>query len=280
MFNEIETSNCINEYYNDTALFYECGTNDNGAVCAGIEYSTYDDLYDQCFYTSECSSGCQTILHQLSDSVGCCIHNNYYARMPSVWMNCNIEQPELCADTPDTADVLAKNRNVGPCTDKCTQRQAYYVFCKTLNEEYEKVNRECGMENTVCGFHNGEFCATMDFSDSYFDEIFDECYNKSDDVCSINCKNALGEFIDKVGCCFNYFNSSYFYDIDYPGLSSDLFSACRIEVPDTCNSFNSKAVPDDFLECAGRTINNSGAALQSGVYSIGLIIIGLIGTYI
>ena len=28
------------------------------------------------------------------------------------------------------------------------------------------------------------------------------------------------------------------------------------------------------------TINTSGAALQSGVYNIGLIIIGLIGTYI
>ena len=96
---------------------------------------------------------------------------------------------------------------------------------------------------------------------------------------------------------FHYFNSSYFYED--PGLSYDLFSACGIEVPDTCNSFNSRAVPDDFLECAGRTINNnlkvnitnnstmnnytintSGAALQSGVYSIGLIIIGLIGTYI
>ena len=283
VFNEIETSNCINEYYNDTALFYGCGTNDNGDVCAGIDDDIYYDFYGQCyrsFDTSECSSECQTDLRQLSDSVGCCIHDDYDLRMPSVWMNCDIEQPEVCADAPNTADVLAKKRNVGPCTDKCTQRQSYYVFCKTLDEEYEKLNRECGAENTICGFHNGEFCITMDFPDSYFEKLFDECYNKSDDVCSNNCKSVLGEFIDTVGCCFNYFNNSYFYDIDYPGLSSDLLSACDIEVPDTCNSFNSRAVPDDFLECAGHTINTSGAALQSGVYSIGLIIIGLIGTYI
>ena len=44
------------------------------------------------------------------------------------------------------------------------------------------------------------------------------------------------------------------------------------------NSFNNRAVPDDFLECAGNSTNNSGAALQ--VYGIGLIIIALIGTYI
>ena len=280
VFNEIETSNCTNEYYNDTALFYGCGTNDNGDVCAGIDDNIYYDFYDQCyrsFDTSECSSECQMELRQLSDSVGCCIHDDYDLRMPSVWMNCDIEQPEVCADTPKTADVLVKNRNVGPCTNKCSLRQIYYVFCKNLGEEYEKVDRECGMENTICGFHNGEFCITMDFPDAYFENLFDECYKKSDDVCSNNCKSVLGEFIDTVGCCFHYFNSSY---IDHPGLSSDLFSACGIEVPDTCNSFSSRAVPDDFLECAGRTINSSGAALQSGVYSIGLIIIGLIVTYI
>ena len=245
-----------------------------------ITYTTTFMINVTSFDTSECSSKCQTDLRQLSDSAGCCIHDDYDLRMPSVWMNCDIEQPEVCADTPNTADVLAKNRNVGPCTDKCRQRQIYYVFCKNLDEEYENLDRECGMENTICGFHNGEFCITMDFPDSYFEKLFDQCYNKSDDVCSNNCRSVLGEFIDTVGCCFNYFNNSYFYDIDYPGLSSDLFSACDMEVPDTCNSFNSRTVPDDFLECAGRTINTSGAALQSGVYSIGLIIIGLIGTYI
>ena len=56
-----------------------------------------------------------------------------------------------------------------------------------------------------------------------------------------------------------------------------IFSACGMKVPDACNS-TITTVPDDFLECAGRT---SGAALQSGVYNFGLIyiIIGLIATY-
>ena len=277
VFNEIETSNCTNDYY-DTALFYGCGTNDNGDVCAGIGYSTYEDLYDQCDFTSECSSGCRTILRRLSDSVGCCIHNDYAARMPSVWINCNIQQPEVCANTPNIADTLAKKRNVDPCTEKCSQRQLYYVVCKNLGEEYEKLNRECGYEDVIyhCGFDKGEFCAIMDHPTSYLETISDECHseesNVRDGVCSDNCRNVLKEYIDIVGCCFNFTTARV--------LSSDLFSACGIEVPNACNSFNSRAVPDDFLECAGRTINNSGATLQPGVYSIGLIIIGLIGTYI
>ena len=299
VFNEIETSNCSNAFYNYTALFYGCGTNDNGDVCTSIEFE--DSTYEQCDmyisrssvnYTSECSSGCRTMLRQLSDSVGCCIHDDYELRIPSLWKNCDIQQPEVCADTPNTAGVLAKKRNVDLCTDKCSSRQLYYVFCKNLDEEYEKLDRECGMKNTVCGFHNGEFCAiyTIEFSDSYFEKLFDEC-NVNNDACSNNCRNILGEFIDTVDCCFHYFNglAVNFYNIDDPGVLPDLLSACGIEVPDGCNSFSSMTVPDDFLECAGltnnnkvnNTINTSGAALQSGVYSIGVIIlIGLIGTYI
>ena len=278
VISEIETSNCTNEHY-DIAFFYGCGTNHNGDMCAHIQYSTYDHFYYPCLgplETNECSSGCQTELRQLSDSVGCCIHANDEARMPSLLMNCNIQQPEVCADTPNIADALAKKRNVGLCTHKCSLRQTYYVFCKNLGEEYEKLNRDCGMDNaeSFCGFHNGEFCAAaaMDFLYSYHDIIF-ECHNVSDGVCSTNCRNVLGEFIDTVDCCFQYFNSSNFY-LDQV-LSSDLFSACDIEVPDACNS---TTVPDDFLECVGNSTNNSGAALQ--VYAIGLIIIALIGTYI
>ena len=84
-------------------------------------------------------------------------------------------------------------------------------------------------------------------------------------MCSANCKNLLKELIDRVGCCVNI----YRYD--------DLLSACGIEAPDACTSFDSTAVPDDFLECAGLTINHNGAALQSGAYSIGVI--GLIAIY-
>ena len=96
--------------------------------------------------------------------------------------------------------------------------------------------------------------------------ISDECYSDEssvrDGVCSANCKNLVEQLFDRLGCCVNI------YEVD-----EDLLSACDIEVHDACTSFNSRAVPDDFLECAGLTINNSGAALQSGVYSIGLIAI-------
>ena len=286
VFSDIENSNCTNEIYNYTSLFSGCGTNRNGAVCASIEDSIYGDLNSQCrrsFYTSECSSGCQMELRRLSDSVGCCVHNDKDASTPSVWMNCNIQQPEVCADTPNIADVLAKKRNIDPCTVKCSLRQAYYTYCKYLSKEYEKLNRECGMEDALnfCGFDKGEFCITMDYY-SHFETVSDECYSDSeegdvkDGVCSTKCRNALEEMIDRVGCCFVYFNSSFSY---HDGLSMPSFSACGIKVPDACNSFNSRDVPSDFLECAGITIN-SGATLRSEVYSIGLIIIGLIAIYI
>ena len=303
----IETSNCSNVFYNgSTEAFSSCGTNHNGAVCRGIEESKYEDFFRQCFRwfsTSNCSGGCQTALRQLSDRVGCCIHYHDHAKMPSVWMNCNIEQPEICADAPD---IVAK-RNVAPCSEKCSLRQSFYFGCKLNSEEYEQINRECGIEAAYavdfCGFDKGEFCFTMDDPTSYFETISDECYSDSEDgnvtdgVCSTNCSNSLEEYIDTVGCCVHYFNSSVLEigSITFRGLSSDLFAVCSIEIPDTCQSFSSVTVPDDFLECAGLTINSmvnisnnsnvnntinstsSGAARQSGIYSI---IIGLIATYI
>ena len=333
VFSEIETSNCRNDLYNDTIMFSECGTNHNGDMCGSIEYSIYDDFYE-CYefynYTNNCSSECQTALRQLSDSVGCCIHDNDEASMPSLWMDCNVEQPEVCADIPNAVDALAK-RNVDPCTEKFSQRQGYFTLCKYLGEKYEKIDRECGVEDGIgvhlCGFDKGEFCITMDDPTSYFETISDECYsdseegNERDGVCSTNCRNVLKEFIDTVGCCVHYFNSPFYNSFEvgststYYELTSDLFSACGIEVPDACSSFDFTAVPDDFLEHTingevnittdvdskvnittdvdskvnittdvdskvNTTINNNGAVLQSGVYSIGLIIIGLISIYI
>ena len=76
-------------------------------------------------------------------------------------------------------------------------------------------------------------------------------------MCSAYCKNLVEELIERIGCCVNIYDDS-----------EALFSVCGIEAPDACTSFNSTAVPDDFLECAGLS---NGAALQSGVYSIGVI---------
>ena len=73
------------------------------------------------------------------------------------------------------------------------------MFCKYLGEKYEKINKECGMEDAInlCEFDKGELCITMDDSTSYFQTISDECYSDSeegnarDSVCSTNCRNAL-----------------------------------------------------------------------------------------
>ena len=308
VFSEIETSNCSNVVYNDTGFFSGCGTNHNGALCGSIPFSKYDVVYENCstvnFIFTDCSSECQSELRQLSNDVGCCIHDDFATSMPSLWTDCNIQQPEVCADTLNIAGILAK-RNVDPCTEKCSLRQFLYVICKHLDERQAQLNRECGMEDRVslCGFHKGEFCNEIDSPDSYFETIADKCFLEGsnvlkDGVCSTNCRNVLEDFIGRVGCCINYFNGSFYELIAGSAisladqvLSSDLFAACDVEVPGACRIFDSTALPDDFLECAGRTINNkvtitndskvndtintSGAALRSGLNSIGLIIVGL-----
>ena len=274
VMNDIETSSCSLNVYNNSAFSFGCGTNHNGDVCAGLGLD--DDSMHQCnkdFYRREfdcrsdckCSSECQTELRQLSDSVGCCIHANDEASTPSLWTHCNIQQPEVCADTPKIADIFAK-RNVAPCTEECTIRESLYQLCKHLGERYEQLNRECGFEDVlfICAYDKGNFCVDDNHLYPFFRTISEECYPDSEGnsvVCSANCKNLVEELIDRVGCCA--------YDDN-----EELFSACGIEAPDACTSFDSTAVPDDFLECAGL----NGVALQSGVYSIGVLC--LIALYI
>ena len=281
VMSEIETSSCNLYIYNNSAFSFGCGTNHNGDVCTGIldNDSIYEDCEGQldCDSRSDCkcSSECQTELRHLCNSDGCCIHANEKARMPSLWMNCNIQQPEVCADTPNITDIFAK-RNVDSCTYECNQRHYFYQFCKHLGERYEELNRECGYEDVIyqCEYDKGHFCNDFNYLYPFFRALHGECYSEgssssiSDGVCSSDCKNFVEELVDRLGCCVKKL-------ID----DEDLLSACGIEAPDACTSFNSTAVPDDYLECTRLTINNnSGADLQSGVYTIGVI--GLIAIYI
>ena len=164
VMSDIETSSCSLYVYNNIAFLFGCGTNHKGDVCTGIIDKSILNLPScerelDCRSDCDCSSKCQTELRQLSDSVGCCIHVDFEATIPSAWTNCNIQQPEVCADTPKIADIFAR-RNVDPCTKECTQRQAFYQLCKHLGERYEQLNRECGFENEIyqCQYDKGNFC--------------------------------------------------------------------------------------------------------------------------
>ena len=278
VMSDLETSSCRLYFYETPQFFFGCGTNHNGDVCTGLKDSIHEDIYLPCnrelnCRNCDCSSGCQTALRQLSKRVGCCIYVNVHAITPLLWTNCNIEQPEVCADTPKIADIFVKRGHVDPCTKECSERQLFYQLCKHFGDRYEQLNRECGYENVIhqCQYDRGDFCYNYNLN-VFFRTLSEECYSDnssvSDGVCSTNCKNLVEELVDKIGCC-----------IDVYSVSEILFSVCGIETPDACTSFNSTAVPDDYLECAGLTINSNGAVLnQSGVYTIGVI--GLIAIYI
>ena len=166
VLSDIETSNCSFTAFNNSASFSRCGINHNGDVCTDIDDERHISPCERdlsCIYhpgiDCGCRNECQTALRQLSDSVGCCIHALNIPIPPSLWSNCNIQQPEVCDNIPKIADILAK-RNVGPCTLQCTERQSFYVSCKHLGDRYEQLNRECGYEDVIseCAYDKGHFC--------------------------------------------------------------------------------------------------------------------------
>ena len=165
--------------------------------------------------------------------------------------------------------------NVPYCTDECSERQLFYVFCTTIGEQYSDLNKECGRHpqydaSVYCGYDNGDFCATKYKSTQ---SLLKKCSVSSsmgsgEFVCNDNCKNAVETYVAESGCCVDYWKDERDYSdegIDYYDLPtvSDIFSACDVDIPEECIvDFNP---PNEFLDCArdASTINRSSTQLAS-----------------
>ena len=133
------------------------------------------------------------------------------------------------------------------CSEECSYRVYIYLYCKYLGEEAVNIDRECGetvVGASYCSFNSKGFCYLI--NSSTYQTVYDECFMKdivNDRSCSNECKVALEKFKDIQGCCVRL----YFEDEDEDTSLSDLFSTCRIEIPEACNSFSP---PEEFLDCA------------------------------
>ena len=54
-----------------------------------------------------------------------------------------------------------ERKDVPRCSENCSLRQFYYLYCTYLGESNREISRECGQPwvgASFCGFDNGEFC--------------------------------------------------------------------------------------------------------------------------
>ena len=285
----------------------KCGTNHNGVVCAALGDSTYNaDVLASCFNLSdgiyripsanECESECIQTLHRLSDQVGCCIHTSNYTeifQVPSLWMNCGVEQPEPCTDTPifeDQPGAPGLSATLRPCSYEYLVTQEQYTYCKYLGEELSTINTECGYseQETLqkCGYDKGQYCDFLDYPRQTLLSVYDKCHSffkeeTTEWTCNEDCEAAIQDLKDTYGCCVISFNVT---SVAHQVLRSDLWSSCGIEFPSNCiTSSLDQLRPPNFLKCGARGSKNvlhCGARGSTTVpvmtYSTLLIMIGLI----
>ena len=256
----------------------KCGTNHNGTVCAALDEDSTDNLIEEvwrsCFKLSdgiyrfpsagECESECILALRRLSDQVGCCIHTRNYReiiKVPSLWMNCGVERPEPCADTPifetQPSDTL------GQCSYEHLLYLYIYTYCKYLGEKLSKINIECGhSEVEMCGYDKGQYCNFLFYPHQTLLSVYDKCHSffeesKTEWTCNDECKAAVQDLKDTYGCCVLTFNDINDHEHTITAsqvLRSDLWTSCGIEIPSNCiaSSLDQLRPPDDSLQCEAR----------------------------
>ena len=282
----------------------DCGTHHNGTVCAALDEDStenaIEDVLASCFNLSdgiyrlpsagECKSQCILALRRLSDQVGCCIYTSDYiaiVQTPSLWMNCGVEQPEPCANTPtfenQPSDLFSL---LGQCSYEYLAIQYYYTYCKYLGEELSKINTECGYSEQatleICGYDKGQYCTFFNYPRQTLLSVYDKCHSFFEEgttdewTCNDECEAAIQDLKDTYGCCVITFNYTYdeYRITGSQVLKSDLWTSCGIEIPSNCiaSSLDQLRPPDDSLKCEAR----GSTTVPVMTYSCLLVMIGLI----
>ena len=151
-------------------------------------------------------------------------------------------------------------KDVPNCSETCSLRQFYYLYCTYLGEENAAIGRECGSPwdgAGFCSYYNGDFCLSRYFHTT---SVVSTCSRSSSGdalECSDECRSAVEFYKESLGCCVSYWRG----DIGGNGPTiSEIFSACGMEIPAACTSFSP---PSEFLDCAHdsqSTDSNGGTA--------------------
>ena len=85
--------------------------------------------------------------------------------------NCkNVDDYDNSSSQP--CDIPTDDReNVRNCTEECSERQSYYVFCTTIGQQYAEVDKECGVDTFLyCGIDKRDFC--LQFNRVFAEEVY------------------------------------------------------------------------------------------------------------
>ena len=228
--------------------FPDCGTDDNGILCAAHDVSDVSPLFmaqnviEECLNNIDsraCSEECILTLQNFSNRFGCCIHwidilqSSDYIRAltPQLWEDCGVALPAPCNNAPPRLPPLNINAS---CSYTCTFMQVDALFCKYQAAETVQILQECGNEQSaravsqLCGFNGrGDFCPTIgdidiasftfpanELNEEYVFELYDKCsLFSATGYCPEECREALIEAKEKFGCCFNNINKTAFGEL-------------------------------------------------------------------
>ena len=264
--------------------FYRCGTNHKGEPCGIFDpnfnqrlemLEVADEIAFYCFENlregfESCSSDCRRVLEEFSDSFGCCIYTEPLIRddymgmifVPILWSKCNVTRPEPCTGTPR---IPEESSAAGTCSIRCMWLQLIALECKYISREIVQLYEDCGVPEFAseirqrCGFNaKGESCGEINLiingnsQRNYAFSVYNQFYSTNE--CSTECKEALEEVSETLGCCVNNMNTTEIHGIvqDTVGASItryDLWSTCGVETPEFCTLPTDLSVYDRLLEC-------------------------------
>ena len=209
-----------------------------------------EEIEDECFrnggfnpVNGTCTSACQNEIIIFRAALGCCGNSLYnYTGSEDVdetsyelWSTCGVTTLDFC-DTSVTFTAPS---------EPPTECQFFAITC---SEEFRHLFFDPGEDCTesvssleFCGIdENGEFCQlhplklSDDGSDDRLAEAVDGNCTTYGQICPIECRRALNEFRDVLGCCLNNF---FFFDDEYNHtVRPELWSWCGVDLPDFCNT--------------------------------------------
>ena len=176
-----------------------------------------------------------------------------------------------------------ERKDVPRCSENCSLRQFYYLYCTYLGESNREISRECGQPwvgASFCGFDNGEFCL-LRYAATLLLTYSCPASEEGEFECSDDCRKAAENYKEEVGCCVSYWQEGTGGSGDGESVA-DIFSACGVEMPDSCTEIHP---PEEFLDCAhgdGGNVAGNGSAEMLGSWvllvtltSATLVIVGV-----
>ncbi len=237
-------------------------------------------------------------MQEATDDLGCCLSRfadrdrfSHSDTVLTIWALCNVEIPESCLAACERAadafleglpggnclsDFLAVVYALGNATDgedaTDDQLEALKDFCRDCadayadfvadDDEYEcdgediadDVREHCSVSPAPDGRLCGEYVLRQ--RETFSDYNLDTCSGG----CTTECRAAVQEATDDLGCCLSTFSDSAYSD--YSDTVQTIWTQCNVEIPEGC-------VGDDDEDMSDEAIGALPTAVLVGLGAIG-----------